>query len=178
VKNTHSGFTALELLIVLTIVITLLVAGFPSLREFQLNQQLKSSMATLSTDLKLARNEAVKRNTRTIVCPGTTVTACLNEAYWQEGWLVFDDTNGDRQWQEAEPLLIQRNPLSALTALSPASRQQIRFFPGGTAPGSNTSIVFCDQRGFKKGKKIVISNSGRIRQSTLSGSDETRCPFA
>jgi len=176
VKYHCRGLTALELLITLSLVTILMLAGFPGFREYRLNQQLKSALATLHSDLKLARNEGISMNAWTIVCPGNKVDACKNHSDWSQGWIVFADLNGDRNWQHTEPLIRQANPLENISALSPASRPQIRFFPGGTAPGSNASIVFCDQRGFESGQKIVISNSGRIRQSELSASDEARCP--
>ncbi len=176
VKHPDKGLTALELMITLALATILMAAGFPSLREYTMTQQIRSSLALLHSDLKLARNEAISMNVWTIACPGNIANGCAARSQWAQGWLIFADLNGDRNWQVEEPLLRHANRLEYLSALSPESRQQIRFFPGGTAPGSNTSLVFCDQRGFQKGRKIVISNSGRIRQSELNSSDETRCP--
>jgi len=168
--------TLLELLIVLSITTILLVAGIPGLHEYLLNKKISSSASTLFSDLRLARNEAVRRNIWTIACPGTVVDGCFQNSKWHQGWIVFADINGDRNLQAEEPLLRNTNALDNISALSSASRMQVRFFPGGTAPGSNTSIVFCDHRGHHNGQKIVISNSGRIRQSGLGKSDESRCP--
>ena len=169
------GVTALELLITLSLVILLMTAGFPGLREYRMNQQIKSANARLYSDLKFARSEAIALNTRTVICPADTQAACSGYSRWHDGWLVFADTNGDRQWQNREPVLRRSNPLQDLSAISRDSRHQVQFYPGGAAPGSNTGIVFCDQRGPDKGLKIVISNSGRIRQSTLSDTDTGLC---
>ncbi|MFT5372467.1 MAG: type IV fimbrial biogenesis protein FimT [Lysobacterales bacterium] len=175
-KTSHSGFTAMELLITLALVSILTVAGIPGMRDHILNQQIKSATALLLSDLKLARNEAISMHTWTIACPGDNITGCSSQSQWSVGWLVFADLNGDRAWQADEPLLRNTNPLDDMSALSAESRKQIRFFSGGSAPGSNTSIVFCDGRGWTKGQKIVVSNSGRMRMAALSSSDETRCP--
>ena len=104
------------------------------------------------------------------------VTGCTGQSGWQPGWLVFVDLNGDRAWQQTEPVLRTANELENMTVRSSASRHQVRFFPGGSAPGSNSSIIFCDQRGFRGGRKLVISNSGRIRRSMLNESDQASCP--
>ena len=150
--------------------------GIPGLREYSLNQRMKSAVALLHSDLSLARNDAVALDAITIACPGSTATGCTGQSQWQPGWIAFVDLNGDRNWQNTEPLLRKANELESLTVLSSSSRHQVRFFPGGSAPLSNSSIVFCDQRGFRSGRKLVISNTGRIRRSILSPSDEARCP--
>ena len=159
----------------MTMVIILTLAGIPGLRDFSMNQNMKSALAMLQSDLKFARSEAVKLNSWTVACPGSAVTGCAAHARWNTGWMVFVDVNGDLDWQTGEPLLRQANALEKLNALGQSSRQLIRFYPGGFAPGSNTSIVFCDKRGLSEGQKLVISNSGRIRLSALSDSDASRC---
>ena len=174
--HSSSGVTALDLLITMSLVTILLLAGVPGLREFSMNQKLKSAVALLHSDLNLARTDAISLNTRTIACPGTAGSGCSETAQWAQGWLVFVDLNGDRAFQPGERLLRQAPPIAALSALGVASRRQIRFFPGGTAPGSNSSIVFCDHRGPDKGQKLVISNSGRVRRADLSANDSDRCP--
>ena len=168
--------TALELLITMALVVILTIAGIPGLREYGMNQKIKSAVTLLHSDLNLARSDAIKLNTRVIACPGNSGSGCAAHSRWSLGWLVFADLNGDRSWQTTEPLLRQGVEVEGLTALGQASRRQIRFFPGGSAPGSNTSIVVCDRRGYSKGQKIIISNSGRIRRAALSSNDQSRCP--
>ena len=175
-RATAKGITALDLLITMALVALLAVTGIPGLREYSLNQQMKSAIASLHADLNLARNDAISLDATTIACPGSTVTGCTGQSRWQPGWLVFVDLNGDRAWQQTEPVLRTANELENMTVRSPASRHQVRFFPGGSAPGSNSSIIFCDQRGFRGGRKLVISNSGRIRRSMLNESDQASCP--
>jgi type IV fimbrial biogenesis protein FimT len=174
--NSSRGITALELLVSMVLAVILTLAGAPALREYGLNQKMKSAVAMLHSDLRMARTDAISLNTWTIACPGTAVTGCARESQWAGGWLVFADMNGDRKWQATEPLLRQAMKVEGLSLLSAASRRQIRFSPGGSAPGSNASIVLCDGRGIQKGRKLVISNSGRIRQSDLESSDAKRCP--
>lgn len=175
-RTASKGITALDLLITMALVVLLAVTGIPGLREYRLNQQMKSAVTLLHADLKLARNDAISLDVFTVACPGSTATSCSGQSQWHPGWLVFVDLNGDRNWQNTEPLLRTANELETMTVQSSSGRNQVRFFPGGSAPGSNSSIVFCDQRGFRGGRKLVISNTGRIRRSTLTASDEARCP--
>jgi type IV fimbrial biogenesis protein FimT len=56
-----SGFTLVELLIVVAVAAVLLVIAAPGFRDFVLVQRLKAVNAQLVTDLQLARSEAAAR---------------------------------------------------------------------------------------------------------------------
>lgn len=171
----NRGFSALELVITMALVAILLGLGVPGFRTYLQNQRIRSTTASLHAELSLARNEAINSNQHVIACPGHSQTGCAGDSNWHAGWLIFIDENDDRVWQAEEPLLRNTNEQADVLAISAASRNQIRFFPGGSAPGSNAGIVICDQRGYEKGRKIVISNSGRIRQDSPSSSDQAAC---
>jgi type IV fimbrial biogenesis protein FimT len=172
----QQGITALDLLITMALVALLAMVGIPGLREYQANQVMKSAVTLLHSDLGLARSDAIALNSHVIACPGAPDSGCHNDATWHRGWLVFADLNNDLTWQPLEPLLRHGDALQGLTARGPESRPLVRFFPGGSAPGSNTSIVFCDTRGWTRGTKLLISNSGRMRRSGLASTDSSRCP--
>ena len=165
----------MELMVTMSIAIILSMTGIPGFREYQRNQAIRSAVTLLHSDLNLARNDAISLNSQTVACPGNATTGCAGHARWAAGWLIFADLNGDQAHQGGEPVLRQAMAIDGLSVLGAASRSMIRFFPGGTAPGSNTSIVFCDQRGPSSGKKLVISNSGRIRRSGLTDADNPLC---
>ena len=171
----QAGLTALELLLVLTITAVLTAAGIPALQEYGLRKRMAAAVSSLHTDLNLARREAVSRNSHVVACPGSPPAGCLDQTAWQQGWLLFDDRNGDRAWQQAEPLIRVGNRLEHITVTSSVGRHSIRFSPAGAAPASNASIVFCDGRGLDAGRKLVISNTGRIRRSELDARDASRC---
>jgi type IV fimbrial biogenesis protein FimT len=89
---------------------------------------------------------------------------------------VFTDLNGDRNRQEGEPLRKHAGAVEFLDINSSRSRSFLRFYPNGSAPGSNISIRFCDQRGAQFAGKIVVSNSGRIRMETGGIEATENCP--
>jgi len=167
------GFTLLELLVTLTIAAILLVLGVPSLREFSAEQQLKSAVGNLHNDLLLARSEAVLRNSIVVACPGYGGSGCSGAA---DGWLVFEDVNGDRQYQLDEPLLRRGQVFEDLLISGSSGRTAIGFFPDGSAPGSNSSIAFCGAGGTSRARRLVISNVGRIRRDSYPQIDPSDCP--
>ena len=74
------GFTLIELLVVVAILVILLGIAAPSFSEFLAGQRAKGLSYDLTSDMMLARNEALKRNAAVVISRGGTG--------WQEGWAV------------------------------------------------------------------------------------------
>ena len=58
----HRGFTLLELMVGLTIVGMMLLAGLPSFTTFLRNAEIRSTTESISNGLRLARSEATRLN--------------------------------------------------------------------------------------------------------------------
>jgi len=172
----RTGFTALELIVTMTIVAILLAAGVPAFKDYSWNLRMRTAMDMLQADLNLARGRAISHNVRTVICPMSADGDCTGQPVWQHGWIVFADLNADRNWQNGEPLFRQANAIDLVSISSSASRNNLRFYPNGSAPGSNASITFCDSRGAAEAGTITVSNSGRIRIQTKVASPTENCP--
>lgn len=170
------GFTVLELMITVTVACILLLTGIPSLQKFSRQQKMKAAIGHLHNDLLTGRSEAVARALPGIACPGDPVGGCTGLHDWSGGWIVFADHNGDQQFQETEPLIRHGQGIENIRILASSGRPQIRFFPNGSAPGSNGSITFCGTGGPLEARKLVISNLGRIRRDTATDIDPVKCP--
>jgi len=175
-KTGQRGFTALELIVTMAVVAILLSMSVPAFKNYGFNIRMKTAMEVLQSDLKLARGNAISHNIHTIICPTRNGLDCSGQSAWQNGWMVFTDLNSDRTKQQTEPLLKHSGELELLSITSPNSRNKLRFLPNGSAPGSNVSILFCDQRGASKAGIITISNSGRIRLQNNGSEPSEICP--
>jgi len=175
-RRPGKGFTALELVVAMAVAAILLSAGGPALRNYTWNQRMKAAMDTLQSDLKLARGRAISHNTQTVICPAASADDCSELTTWQDGWLVFADLNGDRRRQPGEPLIRRAGGIDLLDIRSSASRTYLRFYANGSAPGSNTTIRFCDSRGASHAGAVIVSNSGRIRAQTDGVRPSENCP--
>ena len=167
----------MELMVTLSIAGILVAAGVPSFQAFTQKQLMKAAVASLQNDLMMSRSEAVHLNTRMVACPGNPADGCSGENDWTDGWIVFDDVNADRQHQEAEEIVRRGHGFENLNIRSSAGRTEVRFFPDGSAPGSNGSIVFCGRGGPDQARKLVISNLGRIRRDDAPGTNAVDCPM-
>ncbi len=175
-KSLRKGFTALELIVTMAVVAILLAASVPAFKNYSWNLRMKTAVDALQTDLVLARGRAISHNIQTVICPATDSDDCSGRSDWQDGWIVFTDLNRDRRKQDGEPLLRHAGAVAFLDINSSRSRTHLRFYPNGTAPGSNISILFCDQRGAGNASRIVVSNSGRIRSEMNGAEPSENCP--
>ncbi len=176
IEGHGSGFTVLECLIVISILAILIIQGVPALQDFGQRQRMSAAMHALHSHLAMARNDAVRFSVETVACPGNKLMGCRQDSNWDEGWMVFADLNGDRLYQTNERLLATEPGLEQIMIRSSNGRRELRFLPNGTAPGSNSSISFCDMRGPLTARKLVISNLGRIRREAASDTNAASCP--
>lgn len=175
-KQHQTGITALELMVTMTVVAILLTVGVPAFKNYSWNLRMKTAMDSLRTDMNLARGHAISHNIQTIICPATSSDDCSGNSAWQHGWIVFTDLNGDRSKQDGEPLRKHSGPVEMVDISSSQSRNNLRFYPNGSAPGSNLSILFCDQRGAGHAAIIAVSNTGRIRTQSGGITPTANCP--
>jgi type IV fimbrial biogenesis protein FimT len=169
-RKRASGFTMIELLIVLTVVAVLATLGAPAFGEFVRNMRLASGMSDLNSDLLLARSESIRRNSRVLVCPrsSTTSMTCattVTAETWMNGWLVCYDTDADAACDAASasdpnPVRVRNAPASPLVLAGPAAATT--FFPVGSASGAAT---FTMTAGTASTRTITVAPSGNVSSS-------------
>ncbi|MEJ2694479.1 MAG: GspH/FimT family pseudopilin, partial [Candidatus Thiodiazotropha sp.] len=93
-KN-HSGFTLIEMMVTLAVGIILLAIGVPSFINMVSSNQAASYSNDVVGALRLARSEAVKRSSTVTICAGNNDLSGCSAGTWNNGWVVFDDANGD-----------------------------------------------------------------------------------
>jgi len=173
-----SGFTLMELMITLALAGVLLAIAVPNMRVFGQNNRLTAASNDLLRSFQMARSEAIKRQQNVAVCasadPTAATPACSYGAF--NGWIVFQDTNGN--WQPdgapAEPIL-ERHERVDPTVFVRTDNDGIESFnqtgfanPAG-ARSPTRNIVLCDSRGVhlaagsSTARAVVISPTGRTR---------------
>ena len=120
----QSGATLLELMVVLAVSAILLGIGIPGLTALSSSSRLVSATNELVSSLHLARSEAIKRNSRVVMCKSATGTSCAASGGWHQGWLVFHDPNNNAALDANETVILARP-----------------FFPGGINLNGNQWIA-------------------------------------
>jgi type IV fimbrial biogenesis protein FimT len=175
--NRQHGFSLLELMITLGIVAILATVAIPSFDTMMKNTRRRQSVDNFWHAIFLARNEAIKRNSVVVLCKSRDGTQCDNRpGNWAHGWLVFENVDHDEpaQIDADEPILRMYNAVEQISVISnptsEAGRQTFTFRP--VAQGGVTgTVVFCDARGSSEARAIIISQTGRPRQSTRDASN-------
>ena len=155
-----SGFTLIELMIVLVIVGVLLTIALPSFSNLRLSTKLKSYATELVTSAYLARSEAIKRNTTVKLCVANSDGTACGTGDWAQGWIVIADPNEVIKYQQA---------LTTGYTFTGTGGDELTFFPSGVA--STASVMsLCRQTptvGYKE-KRVSILPTGRPRVETLT----------
>lgn len=107
-----SGFTLLEVLLVFSVLGILMAVAVPTVSQLRQNHQLQAKAEAFLSSLVLARSEALRRQQRVTVCAtalgefdGEDVL-CEVGGGWQQGWLVFVDSNNNAS-RDLDEVLIE-----------------------------------------------------------------------
>jgi type IV fimbrial biogenesis protein FimT len=163
------GLTLIELLASIAIVAILVAVGVPSYSQFQASQRITSQINILSAGLALTRSAAIKRNQHVVLCKSPDGDHCQRTgATWQEGWLVFVDTDHDRKRGQNEHILYVNGPFAQGLVLKYAafgSKHYVTYRPSGFTR-TNGTFTLCDPRYPDSAKALILMKTGRVRASS------------
>jgi type IV fimbrial biogenesis protein FimT len=165
------GFTLPELVFTLAIAIGLLGWGIPAFRDLQLNAARTREVNQFIQAVYLARSEAIKRNGVVSLCPSLDGELCAATGTpWQRGWIIFVNMDRDSPAVRdlGEELLRVYAPWDR--GAVNANRATLSFRPFGQM-GVTATFTFCDDRGAKAARAVIISQTGRPRVSDRSASN-------
>ena len=119
-KNSiQTGFTVLELMIVIAMMGVLMAVGIPTFTSMITTNELADTTNDLLISLKRARAEAITTGRDVIVCSSTDASTCSGTAgNWNKGWLVFVDRDMDGNYVEANGELIWVKQMASNTSIT------------------------------------------------------------
>jgi len=168
------GTSALELISALSVSLILMTTGFPAVQQLSSSSNMTSSINAIVAHLHMARSAAVTRRGSAVFCPTSDGLTCLNDYTWHQGFLLFMDEDDDEEHDAGEVIIKTHQPdTGPIRILTSAGRKYIQYESDGMASGTNATFTFCDSSNSMAPKKVVISNTGRVRVD--QSGDPDRC---
>lgn len=178
-----SGFTLLELMIVLSIVGILLTVGIPAIGDLVKRNRMVSATNELVSALAIIRSEAIKLNQKVTICKSSNGSSCNAALDWEDGWIIFSDSNGDRVINGADRLLrivdnfndtklairAKDSANLSINDLTFTSRGLPKKANGELRSGTFSVCIFDNSNNLLDSRAVILSPSGRVRSSESSG---------
>ena len=159
-----SGFTLVELMVVVAIAGMAMAFAIPAMGTFIKNERLVTQINTLVGHLAYARSEAVTRRQQVILCASSNMTSCSG-ANWATGWILFIDADTGSDFDAGEEILRAKATLEGIgTTLVSSAGSMVIYDNRGFSPNANGVFSLCDDRGAAQVKSISITNTGRVRR--------------
>ena len=184
IKSHGRGFTLIELMVTLVIAAVLAMVAVPGLTAYKRNAELTSAINTLLSAVNAARSEAMKRGMKAMVIPA-------DGRYWNKGWIVFVDKDGDQVYSEANDIkILTQGPLETYftvgtTGSASASSPYILFDGSGYSKlrsGGFSALTLYIRRNdlsgsalYEQTRRLVIAKTGRARTCKPASATDATC---
>lgn len=181
-KGHQEGFTLIELLVLMMVLTVILGLGVPAMGGMAANGRMTAAANDLMGSIRAARTQASLASVPVTLCASRNWEAatpqCSAEAGLLEGWIVFEDADGDASVGPGEAVLLVHGPIDdsirlQAGTLSDGGKPQFLSFRSDGFPmevGGRAGIrhiQLCDARGNRHvgggraaGRLISISAAG------------------
>jgi len=172
----QTAITLIELLVALAVLTIISIATVPGFSSVVRDIRMSSSVNELAHSLHRARQNARVTGVATAVCGSADGQQCQANGHWENGWLVFANTDADDppRVDPGESVLDVHGAVPNMRIY--ANRRAFIMRPFGLR-STNGTLIWCDPRGAKYARAIVVSYTGKPRISDAnSGGDHYSCP--
>lgn len=140
-RRAAAGFTLIELLVAAAILAVLAALAAPSFNEAILSNRLASYANTFVASAQLARSEAIKRNATVVMCRSADGVSCATTGTWQQGWILWRDTDNDGT-VDAEEIIQKQQAISSDYHFT-GDAYSVDFLGTGLVSGGPFTLSLC-----------------------------------
>lgn len=169
-KNTVSGFTVIELMVTLAIIVIVMQFGVYNMKDLILRNQMTNYVNNFVTMQHLARQTAIFRQSLVTLCASNDGQICLAKKYWHEGMLIFIDYNGNQKIDNQDIIVkFHKSEVKTMRMTWRAfqNKSYLQFTSNGWTNSQNGTFRFCfDDEATTYNRALIVNRSGRLRLST------------
>jgi type IV fimbrial biogenesis protein FimT len=165
-----SGFTLVELAVLLAVIAVVVTFATPSVVVWHKRDQLDARARTMMSTLTLACSEAIRRGARVTLCRVDAAHACLAASKacdggltdWSCGWEPFADRGGTRVLSRMQPAAssIAIGEMGSELSFTPPSGQVIGGFRSFDFSARANALASLGERGRRY---LRLASDGRPR---------------
>jgi type IV fimbrial biogenesis protein FimT len=155
----QTGFSIMELMIVVAIIAILFAIGIPSFRYVTNANRASAEVNGLLGDLMYARAEAIRQGTAVVVCTSADSQSCANVTTWEGGWITCV-ANGAGICDNTTAVLRVQKAFTSTDTLRPDG-------------ASNAALVTFGRMGFASG--VNAAGATFTLRTTPANSTWSRC---
>lgn len=179
----------------LAVLAVVLSVGVPMMRVFFQSNRMISNTNEIVSGLHIARSEAIRTQMRVTMCQSGDRASCTGTGRWEDGFIVFQDPNGNNTVDGGERLLRVNTGAdgAGVTIRSDDANNNNRIqnsvsFSSRGVPKTLNGIAMtgvfrvCDDRGLASSdnvstvaRGVLLGASGRVR-TTKALSKIPSCP--
>ncbi|PJK12852.1 pre-pilin like leader sequence [Lysobacteraceae bacterium NML07-0707] len=161
------GFTLVELMVTLAVLGVLVSVGYPSFQGVIRSNRVATTTNELVASVALARSTAIRTSLGAGICKSNDQNSCGGDGVsWNDGWLVWEDSNLNGKKDSGETILSYTQGRSNLQVDGPAS-EGITFDGRGrrrNAADQQLSIQPEDCQATEQLRQVLTVNySGQVR---------------
>jgi type IV fimbrial biogenesis protein FimT len=159
------GFSLIELTVTLAVAAIVVAWGAPALKDTLLNARRADAVNSFMHTLYSARAESLLHVDFVSVCASRDQRQCsAPPVNWADGWLVFVNRDHDQPARvDAGETILGRH--ARFDGIQIEANRDSLVFRHDSFTGTTASFFFCDARGSRHARAVIVSQTGRPRLS-------------
>lgn len=168
VMKRSCGFTLVELLISMAILLILVSVVGPNVREIVVRNRIVGQVNELAGLIQVARATAINERINVVVCPTIDQVNCSDD--WNDNKIAFIDADGNEIKGSNEDIVAGTQTTSSTDILTGPS-SPIKFYSTGIT-ASPATLLLCPNSGEDTfARSLTISLQGRVKLSQDNDND-------
>lgn len=174
----YRGLTLIECLVSIFILSIFTVCTLPIIEKYVHLKYMEGEAEKFISSVIATRTEAVNQQRNVAMCKGSPKIGCIRNNSWNEGWILFVDSNNNSQFDNGDKVFQSVSSIrTGYTYHSSAGVSDLISFTANgymNSSGSISIIVCSFDKSVSLGYRINLSMSGRLTsEKDLSACDRS-----